>query len=118
MENAIKDEKWKWKSLSHVWLWSHVYTVHGILQATVLDWVAVPFSRESSQPRDWTQISCIAGRLQDYLPFEPLGKPKNSRVGILPLLSEPGIEPGSSELQADSLPAEIPESSSISIVNY
>ena len=30
------------------------YTVHGILQATILDWVAVPFSRGSSQPRDQT----------------------------------------------------------------
>ena len=38
------------------------YTVHGILQARVLEWVAFPFSRESSQPRDWTQVSHIAGR--------------------------------------------------------
>ena len=37
------------------------YTVHGILQATVLEWVAFPFSRGSSQPRNRTQVSCIAG---------------------------------------------------------
>ena len=37
------------------------YTVPGILQARVLEWVAFPFSRESSQPRDQTQVSCIAG---------------------------------------------------------
>ena len=37
------------------------YTVHGILQARTLEWVAVPFSRGSSQPRDRTQVSCIAG---------------------------------------------------------
>ena len=37
------------------------YTVHGILQARILEWVAVPFSRASSQPRNWTQISCTAG---------------------------------------------------------
>ena len=37
------------------------YTVHGILQARVLEWVAFPFSRGSSQPRDRTQVSCIAG---------------------------------------------------------
>ena len=37
------------------------YTDHGILQARILEWVAVPFSRGSSQPRDWTQVSCIAG---------------------------------------------------------
>ena len=38
------------------------YTVHGILQARILDWVAFPFSRGSSQPRDRTQVSHIAGR--------------------------------------------------------
>ena len=37
------------------------YTVHGILQARILEWVAFPFSRGSSQPRDWTQVSRIAG---------------------------------------------------------
>ena len=34
----------------------------GILQARVLEWVAISFSRRSSQPRDQTQVSCIAGR--------------------------------------------------------
>ena len=38
------------------------YTVHEILQIRILEWVAVPFSRGSSQPRDRTQLSCIAGR--------------------------------------------------------
>ena len=37
-------------------------TVYGILQARVLEWVAIPFSRGSSQPRDQTQVSHIAGR--------------------------------------------------------
>ena len=37
------------------------YTVYGILQARILEWVAFPFSRGSSQPRDQTQVSCIAG---------------------------------------------------------
>ena len=37
------------------------YTVHGILQARILDWVAFLFTRGSSQPRDRTQVSCIAG---------------------------------------------------------
>ena len=53
------DEKWKWKSLSHVRLF--VYTVHGILQARILEWIAFPFSRGSSQPRDWTQVSHMVG---------------------------------------------------------
>ena len=39
------------------------YTVHGILQARILEWVAVLFSRGSSQPRDRTQVSHIAGGL-------------------------------------------------------
>ena len=39
-----------------------VYTVHGILQARILEWVAVPFSRGSSQPRDGIQVSHITGR--------------------------------------------------------
>ena len=38
------------------------YTVHGVLQAILLEWVAFPFSRGSSQPRDGTQVSCITGR--------------------------------------------------------
>ena len=38
------------------------YIVHGILQARILEWTAFPFSRGSSQPRDQTQVSCIAGR--------------------------------------------------------
>jgi len=44
------------------------YTVHGILQTRILEWVAVPFSRRSSQPRNQTQVSCIAA---DSLPAEP-----------------------------------------------
>ena len=38
-------------------------SVHGIFQARVLEWVAISFSRGSSQPRDWTHVSHIAGRL-------------------------------------------------------
>ena len=37
-------------------------SVHGIFQARILEWVAISFSRGSSQPRDRTQVSCIAGR--------------------------------------------------------
>ena len=43
-------------------LWPYgLYIVHGILQARILEWVAFLFSRRSSQPRDQTQVSCIAG---------------------------------------------------------
>ena len=63
-----ESEKWKW-SLSVVSTLSHPLAcslpgsfVHGIFQARVLEWVAIPFSRVSSWPQDWTQVSCIAGR--------------------------------------------------------
>ena len=38
-----------------------VYTFHGILQARILEWVAFPFFRGSSQPRNQTRVSCTAG---------------------------------------------------------
>ena len=70
------------------------YTVRGILQARVLEWVAFRFSRRSSQPRDPSQVSPIAGRFftswaqvqADSLPAEPQGKAKNTGVGSLSLL--------------------------------
>ena len=48
-------------------------SVHGILQARILEWVAMPSSRGSSQPRDQTHISCIAG---GFFTAEPLTKPR------------------------------------------
>ena len=59
------------------------YTVHGTLQARILEWVAVPFSRGSSQPRDQTQVSHTA---DGSFTAEPQGKPKNTGVGSLSLL--------------------------------
>ena len=42
-------------------------SVHGIVQARILEWIAIPFSRGSSSPRDWTWVSCItAGRFWCY----------------------------------------------------
>ena len=37
-------------------------SIYGILQARIQEWVVSSFSRESSQPRDWTQVTCTAGR--------------------------------------------------------
>ena len=37
-------------------------SVHGVLQAKILEWVAIPFSKGSSAPKDRTQVSCMAGR--------------------------------------------------------
>ena len=48
------------------------YRVHGILQARILEWVAIPFSRGSSQPKDRTQVSRTAGRfLTSWAKREP-----------------------------------------------
>ena len=47
-------------------------SVHGILQATILEWVAMPSSRGSSQPNNWTCISYTAGGF--FTPTEPPGK--------------------------------------------
>ena len=63
------------------------YTVHGILQARILEWEAFPFSKASSQPRDRTQVPRIAGRFF-FLPAKPQGKPKNTGVGSLSLLQQ------------------------------
>ena len=76
---------------SHVWLFTTPYTVvsdslqpmdcslpgssvHGSLQARILEWVAISFSR-FSRPSNQTQVSCIAGRLSLFLPTKPPGKP-------------------------------------------
>ena len=51
-------------------LWT-VASVHGILQARILEWVAIPFFRGSSWPRDWTWVSALQAV---SLPSEPPGK--------------------------------------------
>lgn len=56
---------------SCVWLFATPWTVHGILQARVLEWVGFPFSRGSSKPRDGTRISCIACRFFTSWATEP-----------------------------------------------
>ena len=49
-------------------------SVHGILQARILEWVAMPSSRGSSRPRDPTCVSCIPDR---FFTTEPQGSPLN-----------------------------------------
>ena len=84
------------------------YTVHGILQARILEWVAFPFSRGSFQPRDRTQVSRITGgfftswatrEAQEYWSGLPIPSPR--------YLPDSGIKPGSPILQVDSLPTEL-----------
>ena len=54
--------KWKCQSLSCVSPWTVGSSVHGILQTRILEWVAILFSRGSSQHRDQSQVFCTAGR--------------------------------------------------------
>ena len=54
-------------------------SAHGISQARLLEWVAISFSRAPSQRRDWTCVSCIAGR---FFTTEPQGKPIIQYVNI------------------------------------
>ena len=61
IDRKVKSES---ESCSHVLLFVTPmdHTDHGTLQARILEWVAVPFSRGFSQPRDQTQVSHTAGR--------------------------------------------------------
>ena len=53
-------------------------SVHGILQARTLEWVATASSRGSSQPRDRTRVSCISALQVDLLLLSHLGRPPRS----------------------------------------
>ena len=75
----------------------------------ILEWVAKPFSKGSSQSRDRTQVSCIAGRfftiwatrkVHEYQSGYPVSSPGD--------LTNPGTKSGPPALQADTLPAELP----------
>ena len=60
--DCLLNVRWKWKLVSHVRFFGTPWTVvHVILQARILEWIAFLFSRGSSQPRDPTHVSCIAG---------------------------------------------------------
>ena len=84
------------------------YRVHGILQTRILEWIAFPFPRGSSQLRVRTQVFGIAGRFftswatskaQEYQSGYSISPPED--------LPNPGIKPGSPALQADSLSTEL-----------
>ena len=86
------------------------YTVHGILQARILEWVTFPFSRGYFQPRDPTQVSHISGgfftnwairEAQEYWSEQPIPSPAD--------LPDPEIELASPALQVGSLRTETSE---------
>ena len=71
--------RWQWREVDFgepkkmfwsVWLFCDLMdcsppgsSIYGVLQARILEWVVIPFSRGSFQPRDWTHVSHIAGRV-------------------------------------------------------
>ena len=110
------------------------YTVHGILQARILEWVAFPFSRASSQIRDRTQVSPDQNAGMGNLSLLHLIFPTRYRTQVSCIadrffiswvtreaqeywsgwsipppvdLPHSGIKPGSPALQVDSLPTEL-----------
>ena len=77
-------------------------SVHGILQVRILEWVAVPFSRRSSKPRDWTQVSHIAsGFLTTWATREAQGYWSGKSISSPGDLPNPGIKPQSPALHGD-----------------
>ena len=110
-------------------LWPNDYTVHGVLQARTLEWVAFPFSRDLPNPGTEPRSPALQADAADSLPAEPQVKPKNTGLGSLSEVSrhkgslrilewvayrfsskysQPWNKPGSPALQADSLPTELP----------
>ena len=85
------------QSLSHVWLCDLLEcslpgpSVHGILQVRILEWIAIPFSRGSSQSRDRTYVSCI-GR-QILYPLSHLGSLIVACKWIHLQCGRPGFDP-------------------------
>ena len=79
-------------------------SVHEILQARILEWVAMPSSRGSSWPNDWTHVSCISCIADRFFTTEPprcstctllytkLGFPSGSAVENLPAMQETWVE--------------------------
>ena len=63
-------------------------SVHGVLQAKILEWVTILFSRGSSQPRDRIHFSCLLNWQAHFLPLMPPGKPE---AGIQLLCSQDSL---------------------------
>ena len=69
-------------------------SVHEIFQARVLEWVAISFSRGSSQPRDLNRVSCIAGRGFYHLDFPgPSGKSKRENYHVKVKVTSGSVTP-------------------------
>ena len=98
------------KLLSHVQLFATPWSIQSMasLQARILEWVGFSFCRGSSQPRDWTQVSCIAGRFftswatrkaEEYWNGQPIHSPWD--------FPNQAVKLGSPAFQVGSLPTEL-----------
>ena len=67
------------------------FSVHGIFQTRILEWVAISFSRGSSQPRDQIQISCIAGRLLTGWAMREVQKSESESCSVMYSLRPHGL---------------------------
>ena len=71
------------------------FSVHGILQARILEWVAIPLSRGSSQPRDQTRVSCICRQSLYHLRYQgsPTREERNAtkNITICPFCGMPAV---------------------------
>ena len=68
-------------------------SVHGILQARRLEWAAIPFFSTSSQFRDWTRVSCIAGRFFTVWATKKLPSPLQDLISQTLSSPLPGLAP-------------------------
>ena len=113
----MKWSKLKWKSLSCVRLFATPWTIHGILQARILEWVAFPFSRSSQK---WSEVNLLSHVQLFTTPWTAasqappsMGFSRQEYWSGLPFpspgdLPDSGIEPGSPSLQVDALPSKPP----------
>ena len=82
LEGHYSAYQWKWKSLNRVLIFATPGTIWSMefSRPRILEWVAFPFSGGSSQPRNWTSISCVAGKFFTNWAIRealPIRKPSN-----------------------------------------
>jgi len=89
----------QWKSLSCVRLFASPWPIQSMEFSRILEWVAFPFSRGSSQPRDRTQVSCIAGGF--FTSWATRDLPKDAQW----IVGKNGIDPALSLFKFCALPS-------------
>ena len=105
LKSSSKPNEWVKGTQSCLTLFNPMdYTVHGNLQARILQWIAFPLPGGSSQPKDRTQVFHIACRLFTTWVIREAQEHWSGYPIPSPVAPDPGIKPGSPALQVDSLP--------------